>query len=82
MNEDRQDNLKVTWLCTFTNYKVLFISVPHENEFVVFAEFWLILRERVLIPVVCRKLCAPSYTLQDNLPMNIAGGLRGKKDAA
>lgn len=82
MNEDRQDNLKVTWLCTFTNYKVLFISVPHENEFVVFAEFWLILRERVLIPVVCRKLCAPSYTLQDNLPMNIAGGVRGKKDAA
>ena len=82
MNKDRQDNLKVTWLCTFTNYKVLLISLPHENEFVVFAEFRLILRERVLIPVVCRKLCAPTYTLEDNLHMDIAAGLRGKKDAA
>ena len=61
---------------------MLLFSLLHENDFVLFADFWLILRERVLIPVVCRKLRAPSYTLQDNLPMDIAGGLRGKKDAA
>ena len=64
---------------------MLLISRPHENDFVLFADFWLILRERVrtdLIPVVCRKLRALSYTPQDNLPMDIAGGLRGKKDAA
>ena len=50
-----------------------------------FADFCPIFRERVrtvLIPVVCRKLRAPSYTFQDNLPMDIARGLRGKKDAA
>ena len=61
---------------------MLLISLPHENEFMLFADFWRILRERVLIVAVCRKLCAPSYTLQDNLPMDIAGGVRGKKDAA
>ena len=61
---------------------MLLISLPHENDFMFFADFWFSLRERVLIPVVCRKLCAPSYTLQDNLPMDIAGGVRGKKDAA
>ena len=61
------------------------ISLLHENEFMLFADFCPIFRERVrtvLIPVVCRKLRAPSYTFQDNLPMDIARGLRGKKDAA
>ena len=58
---------------------MLLFSLPHENDFGIFADFWLILRERVLIAAVSRKLCARSYTLQDNLRMDIAGGLTGKR---
>ena len=60
----REKKSKITWLCTFTKcYFFHYLTKMNLFFLLIFGSFCV---RRFTLPVVCRKLCGPSYTLRDS----------------